>query len=144
MIATLGLFTTKVFLLYIVFSVVLALIVGFVWYSEKIFGPAWRAYTGVTSEQVNDKKGMAVSFVSMIVGLVFLSVPVYIIHLSVITPFSIYVSVLLWIAIGIGTSLGSHAFQHRPWKLYAIDQGYNLLSLGVCILMAQIFVVGSL
>lgn len=129
---------------YLGFSVVLSIIIGFVWYSDSTFGPAWRAMTGVSAESAKDPKSMRAPMALLILGALLAAVAVGIFHLFAAPPYSIYLSLGFWVAFGIGTSIGGHAFQRRPWKLYGIDQGYNLAVIISCILMAQILIVPAI
>lgn len=130
--------------LYLGLSSLLALVVGFVWYSEQAFGPLWRSLSGVMREQIKDQKAMAVRFTTMVFSVVLVSLAVGLIFLLIAPPFSMYLSAFFWVAFSLGTSLANHAFQRRPWMLYAIDQGYNLCVAASAVLMAYILIVPAM
>lgn len=129
---------------YLVLSVLLSVVVGFVWYSESAFGPAWRAMAGITPEQAKDPRSMLVPMALLTFGALLISIAIGILFLFAAPPYSIYLSIGFWFAFGIGTSVGGHAFQRQPWKLYLIDQGYNLAIIGSSVVMAQILIVPAM
>lgn len=130
--------------IYVVLSVLLSVTLGFIWYSDRMFGVQWRAVTGVSSHASGMSKSMRAPMAFLIFGVFLVAVAVGVIHLFAAPPYSIYLSIGFWATFGIGTSIGIHAFQRRSWKLYLIDQGYNLALVASCILMAQILLVPAI
>ena len=112
-------------------AAVLAMVVGFVWYSKALFGKQWMKLTGVTEESA--KKGnMPVFYGTMFVAvLVEALVLAHFIHYagaySLIN--GIKTGVWAWLGFVLTTSLANSMFEGRPMKLLYINAGYALVNL---------------
>jgi hypothetical protein len=128
---------------FLVFVLVLVLSIGIVhqlfgmaWYSERAFGPAWRRLTGVTSAQAQDKKNMWVAIVgsfvvacltgfvlaftsSLVAQLVFWNMP------PILATFLAVLS--LWAGLMFLPQITIQLYKKQPWKLFWIENGFNLL-----------------
>jgi hypothetical protein len=118
----------------IILAVVAAMAVGFVWYSEGVFGPVWRRLAGHDADKA--KKGMAGPMVATIIGAVLtayiLAHMAYLSHAFFKNSFFMdSVNTAFWLAIGISatTLLIHNSFERKPWKLTAISIGNRLVSL---------------
>lgn len=131
-------------LAYVLFSTLLSLTIGLAWYSERSFGSRWRLLAGIAKEQTTGRKWMIIPLATAILGALLVSVAVGVIHLLAAPPYSVYASMVFWVAFGLGTSAVSHALQRRPWALYAIEQGYILCVVASAILMANILIVPAI
>ncbi|MFA5933736.1 MAG: DUF1761 domain-containing protein [Candidatus Paceibacterota bacterium] len=116
---------------------------GFIWYSQILFGKKWMELMGVTAGGPKPE-GMAKTY-----GFSFLTTcvtaGVLALILGMFPPsFPLYAKLVTLLFIGFVGSFGASeylfAFPKKSWGLYLINQGYNLASL---ILMAAVFVLFS-
>lgn len=107
-------------------------VVGFVWYGNSLFGPAWQRLTGLSEE---DKKN---ANMALIFGLSFVLNFIVAFFLSVFTEIAMMLgsnavlgglfAALLCIGF-VATSVGAnYLFARKPLKLYLIDAGYMVVS----------------
>jgi hypothetical protein len=109
------------------------MLVGFIWYSPVLFGKPWAKLMGMkdmSPEQM--RKG-----IGKIYGLMFLSsiVSSYVFMLVLIrmNPNNIFVlslilGVLVWLGFVSTVQFGNWLFSKKPFQLFLIDTGYQLVS----------------
>lgn len=116
-------------------SVVLACILGTLWYGP-IFGKQWMHLMGITHESMEEmkKKGgsMGKSYGIMIAAsLVEAYVLAYLIKATGTTDSSMALQLGFWIWLGFVASIGTGivSWEGKPWKLFWINTGYQLVSI---------------
>ncbi len=114
----------------VVVGVVVAMVVGFLWYSPMLFSNAWMKLVGKSRDQVGSP-GPAYALT-----IVFAALSSYVLGAIIgwATPVKTpLVGVLLGLAVGAGfvaTSFGTtYLFEGRPAKLYLINAGYQVVVL---------------
>lgn len=116
----------------ILVATLVSFMLGGLWYC-MLFSKAWMVALGINQEDVDDANismGRALgasAFASLLtagaLGLL----------LSSATPitwtFGIEVALLVWVAFSIGPMFKMVFWEERPWALFAIDGGYELVSI---------------
>jgi hypothetical protein len=108
---------------------------GGLWYSPALFANRWIALQGKTREEFHAMSGRAspMMFVQVFICGLVIAIVVAIAEsrvgaLTVAT--GACVGVLLWLVAG-ATSYGTALFSYQPRALWAINTGYNLVSMVV-------------
>ncbi|MBI2334285.1 DUF1761 domain-containing protein [Candidatus Daviesbacteria bacterium] len=115
----------------VVVSAVAAMGVGFLWYSETVFGKRWMRLEGLDKNKP-DKSGMAGKF-----GLMFATtlISAYIlslfIHYAGATGWILGAKTGLWAWLGfvMPAGLGNHLFSRKPFELFLVQTGHHLTGL---------------
>ena len=128
----------------IVTATVASIVLGFLWYGP-FFGKQWMKLMKITPKQMAEgkKKGMpATTYLLMIVGAIMTA---YVLKLVLLQfPFSavkslLLTAVVLWLGFFVPTGIGSVLWEGRPWKLFFINVGYNLVNLIVMTVVYLLF-----
>ena len=110
-----------------------SMVVGFLWYSQLLFGKPWMKLVGMTPGHMEDAKaGMGKTYgLSFLGGLVMAYVLAHVVSLTnavnwqsgAMTGFTV------WLGFVATTGANEYLFavKPKPWKLYLINQG-NLLA----------------
>lgn len=114
---------------------VLAMVIGYLWYSPMLFGNSWMKLVGLTKEKIESQKNQMPKTYS----LMFVSALVMAYVLSYFIAFAGGTDIVtgaiggFWAWLGfVATSMLSGAlFTNKPMKLYVIDAGYYLVLLVV-------------
>ncbi len=113
------------------------LILGFLWYSV-IFAKPWQKLAGVSETQM--KKGMPIRALgSYILTLIMAFTLAAFIGAEQTPQFGLFAGLaagLGWVAMAIGTN---YIFEHKPFKLFLINAGYNVVLLAVMGLIIGLF-----
>ena len=115
--------------LVILIAAVLNLAIGFIWYSKWLFGPVWHKLSGIKEK---DCKMNSMAFVwSFLVALVIaFFLDMFEAHLGVITVSDgMFVGFSIWLGFVATTHISSVIWGKKPFKLFAIHTGRDLLSL---------------
>ncbi len=114
----------------VVVCVVVALIVGFVWYSRMLFLNPWLAGMGKGPEFVQRPNPM--NYVIMIVGAfvtaLFLDFLIRIMGASGAAGGAL-AGVIVWLGFVATTSASNAVFSGRGWKVWGIEAGNHLVTL---------------
>lgn len=116
----------------VVLGAVASMIIGFVWYSQKVFGSAWMKLIGKSKSDITKekKKGM---WKSLVIDFVASGIVAYALSLGVdyITTFAgLFIAAFsIWFTFIATTMLGTVIWEGKPWKLYFINAGYRLVSI---------------
>lgn len=105
-------------------------ILGALWYSPFAFSKPWMAL--VPGPQGDKKKAMMAGMVMSLVGDVLVAfVMAHVILWSGAHHFSrgVFVGFVIWMGFFAAVAIPQSIFEGRPFKLFAINQGYNLLGL---------------
>jgi hypothetical protein len=116
---------------------VASMIVGFLWYSPALFGKKWAILKGYTDEslkaaQAGMGKWYGVSFVLsllmayMLAHVMFFSDNFFHKGLLAVGWTS---ALFMWLGFVMPVQVTQQIFGERKWKLFAIDTGYQLVSL---------------
>ena len=117
-------------ILAIIVAAIINMVIGAVWY--RVFSKPWSALTGVTMEEGQSGAGPGYALVS--VGSIVIAIVLsYLISELGITSFigGIGLGLLAWLGFVAPTHAANFVFESRPWKLFAINTGYFLVSLMV-------------
>lgn len=117
-------------------AAVLMFILGWIWYSNALFGRTWRALSGISEEyhaqMSQDKKRMwkvmSTYFVSLVLMAWALSYAVVFAGAYGVWD-AIRLGFCLWVGFGIPATIGSVLWERKPWKYYGINVGYLLVAL---------------
>lgn len=116
----------------VLLAAVSSMVVGFTWYGP-LLGKAWMAASGMTKEKMEKAKKdvnrlYAISFIAALVTAYVLAQ--FIKHTGATTTIAgIRVGFFAWFGFVATSMLGSTLFGGKPFKLYALDSGYQLASL---------------
>ena len=117
-------------LLAVLVSGVMMWLLGAIWYSPIAFGKKWAAL--VPGPQGDKKKTMMVGMIMSLVGDILLSfVLAHVIIWSGSREFGrgLFIGFVMWMGFFAATAIPQSIFEGRPFKLFAINQAYNLLGL---------------
>jgi hypothetical protein len=104
--------------------------IGALWFSPVLFGKAWATLTGCSQDEM--KQGMAKAMVADLVGnLILCFVLVHAIVYAEAHTFGqgAAVGFFNWLGFIAMPMLATVFWEHRPWRLYAIQTGFQLVSL---------------
>lgn len=105
--------------------------IGSLWYAKPVFGGAWQKLTGISDEDIKNSS-MGKTF-----GLAFLLTVVMSINLAMFIgadqglTFGLFAGAAAgigWVAMAIGVI---YLYEHRPFKLWLINAGYQALMLTI-------------
>ncbi len=131
----------------ILVAAAVSFVIGWIWYSDSVFGLVWRRLAGVSEEyhmqMAQNKKRMwklmALYFVSLLLTAWALSFAV-ILSGSYSIVDALYLGFLVWLGFGIPATIGSVLWEGRPWKFYGINVGYLLLALLVSSIILTLWI----
>ena len=123
----------------IVVAAVVALVIGFVWYSPRVFGARWMAYLGTTQAQLGNPgpTGMAVGVVASLLNAWVLAVLSLNLGAKSLTD-GFLLGVLAWLGFMATITAAQISFEKKPWGLWVLNNAHNLL---VQVIMAAIVTV---
>ena len=123
----------------VVVAAVVALVIGFVWYSPPVFGNRWMAYLGTTQAQLGNPgpTGMAVGIVASLLNAWVLAVLSLNLGGKSITD-GIMLGALAWLGFMATITAAQISFEKKPWGLWILNNAHNLL---VQVLMAAIVTI---
>lgn len=126
-------------LLAVIVCVVVAMVVGFAWYSKPLFLIPWLASIGKTPEYA--QQGNPVNFVITIAAAfleaLFLATLIGVMGSSTIGQ-GLQAGFLVWLGFVATTSASNAAFAGRSWRGWGIEAGNHLVTL---LLMGVVLVV---
>lgn len=115
--------------LVVLIAAILNKVISFFWYSEWLFGPAWKKLCQMKEKDMKAKRWQPL-FYSFIVSLViayFLSF--FEGHLGITNVSDgMFVGFLFWLGFVATTQISPVIWCKKPFKLFAIDSGCKLLS----------------
>lgn len=112
---------------------IIAIVLGSLWYGP-LFGKHWMALMGITPLEMEEgtKKGMTKSYLIGFIGaLVTALILAYLISSLGVADVTggLTLGFLVWLGFFVTTKLGSVLWEARPWKLYFLNIGYDLVNL---------------
>lgn len=117
-------------------AAIVSMVIGMAWYSQALFGGAWAKALGLSSEALakQKKKGMGRTMItalvaSMVMGYVLVAA----IAVTGANSFAAGAELGFWMWLGFvaTVSLGVVLWEGKPWKLWLINNGYQLVSIAV-------------
>lgn len=114
----------------IVIAAVLSMVIGFVWYSLKVFGKPWMKESGLSLKDIGDGPGMGYALVTL----------TSLLQAYILSHFVDYTSATTWVdgavtgfwiwAGFVATAYtATYVFTRKSFKLWSIDTGYFLVLL---------------
>lgn len=126
-------FETQMNMMAVLIAAVATMGVGFAWYSPLLFGKPWMKLMGITEKSMQKAKDSlnkiyGISFVATLVTGYVLAIFVNTIQALTFSE-AISLGGLVWLGFVAPVQLTDVLFGGRPWKLFAINTGYQLASL---------------
>jgi hypothetical protein len=120
----------------VVVAAVVALVIGFIWYSPRVFGNRWMAYLGTTQAQLGNPgpTGMAVGVVASLINAWVLALLSLNLGGKSLTD-GVMLGVLAWLGFMATITAAQISFEKKPWGLWILNNAHNLL---VQVIMAAI------
>jgi len=135
--------TAEVDLLTVLIAAIVHMLIGMAWYSKSVFGKTWMKLSGLKEKDLKkDSMGraMGMGFVAaLIMSYVLASFVDFARSTAVIE--GMQVGFWLWLGFVATTMVNGVIWEGKPFKLYAINAGYLLVSMMV---MGGILVAWSL
>ena len=124
-------------------ATVLAFALGGLWYSPVLFGKPWMAGHGYTSEQLKDMQSSAgpsyaISFLCWLVMATALALVAP--HFADGVGGMIHIGLLLWFGFSATVGLTNNRFSGKPLSLWAIDAGYQVVSITIMAVVLGLWV----
>lgn len=121
----------------VIVTTIVGMIIGFTWYSPKMFGTAWMQLSGKTEADMQNcdmKKGMTTEFIGTFIFTYVLATV-----LQMAGPGSLgdgmALGILLWLGFIVPMLLSGIAWDNKHPKLQAINGGGCLVSIVVAVLI---------
>jgi len=111
-------------------STVAFMVLGYVWYSPMLFAKPWQRLMGMTT--MGEKQGMAKLYGLMALGaLVTCYVLAHFVYLASAVTVTDALTLGFWVWLGFiaPVMLGSVLWEKKPWMLYIINVGYQLVAI---------------
>lgn len=112
----------------VVVAAVVALVIGFIWYSPRVFGNRWMAYLGTTQAQLGNPgpTGMAVGVVASLLNAWVLAVLSLNLGGKSLTD-GVLLGLLAWLGFMATITAAQISFEKKPWGLWVLNNAHNLL-----------------
>ena len=123
----------------VVVAAVVALVIGFIWYSPRVFGTRWMAYLGTTQAQLGNPgpTGMAVGVVASLINAWVIAVLALNLGAKSVTD-GIMLGILVWLGFMATITAAQISFEKKSWGLWALNNAHNVI---VQVIMAAIVTV---
>ena len=120
----------------VVVATVVALVIGFIWYSPRVFGTRWMTYLGTTQAQLGNPgpTGMLVGVVASLINAWVLAVLALNLGGKSVTD-GVLLGVLAWLGFMATITAAQISFEKKSWGLWVLNNAHNLL---VQVIMAAI------
>ena len=120
----------------VVVAAVVALVIGFIWYSPRVFGNRWMAYLGTTQAQLGNPgpTGMLVGVVASLINAWALAVLALNLGGKSVTD-GVLLGVLAWLGFMATITAAQISFEKKSRGLWVLNNAHNLL---VQVIMAAI------
>ena len=111
----------------VVVAAVVALVIGFIWYSPRVFGNRWMAYLGTTQAQLGNpgSTGIAVGVVASLLNAWVLAVLSLNLGGKTLTD-GVLLGVLAWLGFMATITAAQISFEKKPWGLWVLNNVHNL------------------
>ena len=120
----------------VIVAAVVALVIGFIWYSPRVFGNRWMAYLGTTQAQLGNPgpTGMLVGVVASLLNAWVLALLALNLGGKSVTD-GVLLGVLAWLGFMATITAAQISFEKKSWGLWVLNNAHNLL---VQVIMAAI------
>jgi len=108
---------------------------GATWYSPALFVKPWMAALGITPDPAKKGKGMILGMISSFIGDLILSlVLAHMVIWSGADSFGLgsLIGFIVWLGFFVAPNFPQGIYEGRPFKLFAINNGYWLVGLLIC------------
>lgn len=114
---------------------VASMLVGYIWYSPLLFGKKWIKLIGLTDKKMKKMqeeapKSMAMGFIIQLVQAYVIALVVYNLGLTNFVE-GMVLGLWLWLGFVTATQLTGVLYSGKSFNLYAVDTGYQLVSIVV-------------
>ena len=118
-------------LLAVLVAAIVSFVIGWIWYSDMLFGRQWREMLQVKKTDIKamkDKamKSMAVGFLTILVSAYVLAVLIDLTN-STTAMVGAELGLLVWLGFIAMTSIGSVIWEGRPLQLYLLNNVHSLI-----------------
>ena len=117
----------------VIVAAIASMALGALWYSPVLFGKQWMAMIGLSEQDMEEgKKKMGKSYAIMFIGsLVASGVLAMLADRLGKSTFNdaLMFGFFVWLGFYATSTLGSVLWEGRPWKLWCINNGFNLVML---------------
>jgi archaellum biogenesis protein FlaJ (TadC family) len=114
--------------LVVVVAAILNMVIGFLWYSKWLFGPAWMKLSKHTAKDMKTNgKTMILGFIVSVVIAFFLAVFEGYLGVTTVTD-GMFVGFLLWLGFVATTQISGYLWCKKSFRLFLINTGCKLLS----------------
>src|SRR5438552_17151872 len=109
-------------------AAVVALVIGFIWYSPRVFGTRWMAYLGTTHPQLGNPgpTGMLVGVVASLLNAWVLALLALNLGGKSVTD-GVLLGVLAWLGFMATITAAQVSFEKESWRLWVLNHAHNLL-----------------
>lgn len=115
-------------LLTVVVAAALNMVIGYLWYSKWLFGPAWHKLCHVSKKDCcSEKTSILFSGIVSLVIAYFLAFFEGYLGISTVTD-GMYIGFCIWLGFVATTQISSVIWCGRPVKLFVLNAGAKLLS----------------
>jgi Protein of unknown function (DUF1761) len=117
-------------LLAVLVSAVILWVLGAVWYSPALFAKPWMAALGITPDPAK-KKGLLAGMIASFVGDFILAFMLdhIIVWAHAGSVHGAFIGFIVWLGFFAAPNLPQGIYESRPFKLFAINNGYWLVGL---------------
>jgi len=117
----------------VIVAAVAAYLIGWLWYSNKGFGEQWRILTKVTKKRAKKSMNLWTMLLGFIGTIVMALVLMSLIGLTGARSLldGAFLSTLVWLGFIAPVSLGGVLWEGKPWKLWLLNNAYNIVILVV-------------
>lgn len=123
----------------VIVSALILWVLGAAWYSPALFAKPWMAALGITPDPAK-KKGLVPGMIASLLGDFILALALdHVIRWAHATTihWGAFIGFLVWLGFFAAPNLPQGIYESRPFKLFAINNGYWLVGLiGIGILLA--------
>jgi len=123
----------------VVVAAIVALVIGFVWYSPRVFGNRWMAYLGTTQAQLGNPgpTGMAVGVVASLINAWVIALLALNLGGKTLTD-GVLLGILVWLGFMATITAAQISFEKKPWGLWILNNAHNVI---VQVIMSAIVTV---
>jgi len=123
----------------VVVAAIVALVIGFVWYSPRVFGNRWMAYLGTTQAQLGNPgpTGMAVGVIASLINAWVIALLALNLGGKTLTD-GVLLGILVWLGFMATITAAQISFEKKPWGLWILNNAHNVI---VQVIMSAIVTV---
>jgi hypothetical protein len=125
----------------VVVAVVVAQVLGFIWYGDMLFAKPWLKAIGKTAKQMQAKTDNTVYIYSVVGALVMVVILANVLGWAGANDLgsAVMTAVVLWVGFVATGSIMNTTFEGRPWSLFWINAGYHLVNMVQAAIVLSLF-----